>query len=191
MSLSHLAPALLAETFGNENLPLGGKHDYKGVRGGQGSKKNKYQGYTPRKRHCTKLYDTAHEAAVNLALLKRRLVEDDDEVEEITKKPRKPRADKVRATAPAHACARCAHRSSHVLRQVKPLNPLKLGMHGMDPPTPPKNSPPKMPPPQPAWYAPYSAPDPRLPIASFVMPLELMRVREDNRNILRICDMRG
>ena len=102
-------PAPLTETFGNTTLPLGGKHGYMGVRGGQGSKRNKYQGCTPRKTHCTKLYDTAHEAAVNFALLKRRLAEEseDEEIEEITKKPRKQRSDKVRAIAPQPmpACA--------------------------------------------------------------------------------------
>lgn len=86
--------APLAESFGTLNLPLGGKHGYKGVRGGQGSKKDGFQGYTPRKTHFTKVYKTAHDAAVYLALLKRGREsigsEDEDE-----KKPRKPRCDKV------------------------------------------------------------------------------------------------
>ena len=79
--------ALLTESFGALNLPLGGKHGYHGVRGRQGSKQDGFQGYTPRKTHFTKVYKTAHEAAVDLALLKRdREMNSEDEDE---KKPRK------------------------------------------------------------------------------------------------------
>ena len=92
--MSATASAPLAESFGALNLPLGGKHGYRGVRGGQGSKKIGFQGYTPRKTHFTKVYNTAHEAAVNLALLKRdremNMIEEEEE-----KKPRKVRSDKV------------------------------------------------------------------------------------------------
>ena len=42
------------ERFGELRLPLGGKTGYIGVRGGQGPKKDKYQGYTKDKKHTTK-----------------------------------------------------------------------------------------------------------------------------------------
>ena len=67
--MSATATTPLTESFGALNLPLGGKHGYRGVRSGQGSKKDGFQGYTPRKTHFTKVYKTAHEAAVNLDLL--------------------------------------------------------------------------------------------------------------------------
>ena len=51
-------------------VPLGGKNGYKGVRGKQGRKKNKYQGVTPRKKHRTGPYETPKEAAVALAHLR-------------------------------------------------------------------------------------------------------------------------
>ena len=106
-----LAPSLmpdppvgpLTEGFGGLNLPLGGKNGYHGVRGGQGSKRDRYQGCTPRKTHFTKLYDTAHEAAINLALLKRDL--EDDSLDEDEKKLRKPRSDKVSRIALPTGCA--------------------------------------------------------------------------------------
>ena len=91
MSASASAP--LTESFGALNLPLGGKHGYRGVRGAQGSKKDGFQGYTPRKTHFTKVYKTAHEAAVNLALLKRDRENDNPDGDE-DKKPRKTRSDK-------------------------------------------------------------------------------------------------
>ena len=55
-------------------LPLCGKHDFKGVRGGQGRKMDKFQGTTPKKKHRTKLFDSAHQAAVALAELEQNLV---------------------------------------------------------------------------------------------------------------------
>ena len=64
------APAPLSERFGELNLPLGGKNGYKGVRGGQGRKKDKFQGATPRKQHHTGLFCTAQEAAIALAQLR-------------------------------------------------------------------------------------------------------------------------
>ena len=87
------AAAPLTETFGTLSLPLGGRQGYKGVRGGQGPKRDGFQGYTPRKTHCTKVYKTAHEAAVQLALLKRDRENNSEEGEE--RKPRKTRCDKV------------------------------------------------------------------------------------------------
>ena len=64
-----MVPSPRVETFGSLSLPCGGKHGYVGVRGGQGSSKDKYQGYTPRKRHFTKVCNTAHDAAVARAQL--------------------------------------------------------------------------------------------------------------------------
>ena len=89
------------------DLPLGGKNGYVGVRGGQGPRKDKFQGYTPRKTHFTKVYKTAHEAAVNLALLKRdREMNSEDEEEK--KPPRKVRSDKVFFRASNAAPPACA-----------------------------------------------------------------------------------
>ena len=51
-------------------VPLGGVNGYKGVRGKQGRKKNKYQGVTPRKTHRTGPHETPKEAAVALAHLR-------------------------------------------------------------------------------------------------------------------------
>ena len=51
-------------------VPLGGINGYKGVRGKQGRKKNKYQGVTPRKTHRTGHFDTAKEAAIAFAQLR-------------------------------------------------------------------------------------------------------------------------
>jgi hypothetical protein len=58
------------EEAGGQRLPLGGRNGYLGVRGGQGRKKDKYQGTTPQKRHRTKHYDTALEAAIAFAQMK-------------------------------------------------------------------------------------------------------------------------
>ena len=61
--------AKITERFGGVNMPLGGKHGYVSVRK---VRKERFQGYTPKKRpgHTTKDYTTAHGAAVALALLK-------------------------------------------------------------------------------------------------------------------------
>ena len=97
-----MAPAAtpLYESFGTLDLPLGGKHGYKGVRGGQGTNKDGYQGYTPRKRTVTRICATAHEAAVELALKKRDHELYGEEVQE-EKKPRKTRCDKVSCASEA------------------------------------------------------------------------------------------
>ena len=58
------------EEAGGQRLPLGGRNGYLGVRGGQGRKKDKYQGTTPQKRHRTKHYNTALEAAIAFAQMK-------------------------------------------------------------------------------------------------------------------------
>ena len=81
----------LTESFGIHNLPLGGRHRYKGVRGSQGRKKNKFQGYTPKKTHFTKLVETAVEAAVDLAIMKNELEQNSDDDATFEKKLRKRR----------------------------------------------------------------------------------------------------
>ena len=58
------------EEIGGRRLPLGGLNYYLGVRGGQGRKKNKFQGVTPKKKHRTGLFDTPKEAALAFAQLK-------------------------------------------------------------------------------------------------------------------------
>jgi hypothetical protein len=57
------------EEAAGRRLPLGGLNGYRGVRGGQGRGKDKFQGVTPKKKHRTKLFDTAQEAAIALAQL--------------------------------------------------------------------------------------------------------------------------
>ena len=52
------------EEAGGQRLPLGGVNGYLGVRGGQGKKKDKFQGVTPKKRHRTGHFHTAKEAAI-------------------------------------------------------------------------------------------------------------------------------
>ena len=63
-------PAPRFEEVGGHRLPLGGLNNYLGVRGGQGRKKNQFQGISPKKKHRTGLYDTPVEAALALAQLK-------------------------------------------------------------------------------------------------------------------------
>ena len=58
------------ELAGGQRLPLDGLNGYAGVRGKQGKKKDKFQGATPRKKHRTRLFDTAQEAALALAQLR-------------------------------------------------------------------------------------------------------------------------
>ena len=60
----------LFEEVDGLRVPLGGKNGYKGVRGKQGRKKNKFQGMTPRKTHRTGPHETPKEAAVALARLR-------------------------------------------------------------------------------------------------------------------------
>ena len=55
---------------GGHRLPLGGINGYRGVRGKQGRKKDKYQGVTPQKQHRTGLFDSALEAAIAFAQMK-------------------------------------------------------------------------------------------------------------------------
>ena len=58
------------EEIAGQRLPLGGVNGYVGVRGKQGRSKNLFQGVTPRKRHRTKLFGTALEAAIAYAQLR-------------------------------------------------------------------------------------------------------------------------
>ena len=64
---------VVVERHGNLKLVVGGKHGYVRVRGGQGSTKDQYQGYTVDKKHFTAGYPTAREAAIALAELERDL----------------------------------------------------------------------------------------------------------------------
>ena len=80
---------VLVERFGNFKLPLGGMYEYKGVRGKQGRARDRFQGYTPKKTHLTRLCNTSQEATVALATLKQELEMGHDAVEK--RKPRKKR----------------------------------------------------------------------------------------------------
>ena len=60
------SPRRFEEACG-QRLPLGGVNGYRGVRGGQGRGKNKYQGTAMKKKLRTELFDTPLEAAVALA----------------------------------------------------------------------------------------------------------------------------
>ena len=54
---------VVIERHGDLKLVVGGKHGYVCVRGGQGSTKNLYQGYTKDKNHSTAAFQTPREAA--------------------------------------------------------------------------------------------------------------------------------
>ena len=58
------------EEAAGQRLPLGGINGYAGVRGKQGKKRDKFEGVTPRKRHRTRHFNTAKEAALALAQLR-------------------------------------------------------------------------------------------------------------------------
>ena len=104
---SRVAPReVLVERFGNLLLPLGGKHEYKGVRGKQGRARDQFQGYTPKKHHFTELCDTPHEAAVALATLKNELASGYDPVQ--GRKPRKKRGDLIGTCNPIELRATCS-----------------------------------------------------------------------------------
>ena len=64
---------VVIERHGDLKLKVGGKHGYVRVRGGQGSTKDQYQGYTVDKKHFTVGYPTTREAAIALAELERDL----------------------------------------------------------------------------------------------------------------------
>ena len=51
------------EEVGGQRLPLGGINGYRGVRGKQGRNKDKFQGITPKKKHRTRLSDTAQDVS--------------------------------------------------------------------------------------------------------------------------------
>ena len=63
----------LFEEVDGLRVPLGGLNGYIGVRGKQGRKKDKFQGVTPKKKHRTDLYNTAQEAAVAFARLRKKI----------------------------------------------------------------------------------------------------------------------
>lgn len=81
------------ERFGELRLRLGGKHGYERVRGSQGSDKSKYQGYTKGKKHFTKLFDKAQEAAIALATLEKEVAMGINDNE--NKKPRAKRGSRT------------------------------------------------------------------------------------------------
>ena len=58
------------EEAGGQRLPLGGLNGYLGVRGKQGHNKNMFQGISPKKKHRTKLFYKAQDAAIAYAQLK-------------------------------------------------------------------------------------------------------------------------
>ena len=55
------------EDVNGVRVERGGKHGYQHVRGGQGRKKDKFQGLSPKKSHLTGLFDSPQEAAVAYA----------------------------------------------------------------------------------------------------------------------------
>ena len=60
---------IVIERRGDLKLVVGGKHGYVRVRGGQGSTKNLYQGYTKGKNHSSAAFQTPREAAIALTEL--------------------------------------------------------------------------------------------------------------------------
>ena len=84
-----MSSPIVVERFGSLLLPLNGNYEYKGVRGKQGRQRNKFQGYTPKKRHTTRLCGSAQEAAVALATLREELAAGFDSAEH--RPPRKRR----------------------------------------------------------------------------------------------------
>ena len=82
------------EEVGGRRLPLGGLNKYLGVRGGQGRKKTKFQGVSPKKKHRTGLYDTPLEAALAYAQLK-----EDMELDMLELEQKNPAVPDARAAA--------------------------------------------------------------------------------------------
>ena len=107
MSAGALKRGPLVERFGNLELPLRGKNEYAGVRGKQGRSSDRFQGYTPKKKHFTRLCDTAQEAAVALATLKMELEAGFDGMTQEVK-PRKKRS------------RRCIELPQHVSSELGP-----------------------------------------------------------------------
>ena len=93
------------ERFGALRLRLGGKHGYERVRGEQGPNKDLFQGYTKGKEHTTKLFGTAHEAAVALATLER-----DISLGLIDTESKKPRAKRGSRASCGKSFLVCTHR---------------------------------------------------------------------------------
>jgi hypothetical protein len=104
------------ECVGTRSLPLGGKNGYLGVRGSQGRLKDKFQGHTPKKKHCTELKSTAKEAALALAELKADLAEGLINDTKVQRKPRTKRAV-ANGTPRTHMSAQqtCSIMCAHLL----------------------------------------------------------------------------
>ena len=101
-----------AERFGALNLPIGGTHGYVGVRK---VRKGRFQGYTPKKKHTTADFETAHEAAVARALLQQDICSGAHDTAE--KKPRTRR--RLSAGACLRDCDRERRRLSHICCGVR------------------------------------------------------------------------
>ena len=98
---------VVIERHGDLKLVVGGKHGYVRVRGGQGSNKNLYQGYTVDKKHFTAGYPTAREAAIALAELERDLAMGLDKAAMIARKVRAGacRIARPRSSSPFFPCS--------------------------------------------------------------------------------------
>ena len=105
----HAPRVVMVERFGNLLLPLDTKNKtgYKRVRGKQGRERKQFQGYTPKKTHTTKCFDSAHEAAVALATL-----ESDKAMGLELTKAKRPRA-KSSADSGAHIVSNLAQARTH------------------------------------------------------------------------------
>ena len=98
----------MIRSLGHLNVANGGKNGYERVRFGQGTNRDKWQGYTKGKKKTTGLglYNTAEEAAVELAQLEQDialgLIDLDD------KKPARSARSPVRPRPPAQPALRLA-----------------------------------------------------------------------------------
>ena len=97
MTMKEGVREVVIERHGDLKLVVGGKHGYVRVRGGQGSTKDQYQGYTVDKKHFTAGYPTAREAAIALAELERDLAA----VDSTRQRGRSAKQPQVRAVMPA------------------------------------------------------------------------------------------
>ena len=120
------APATDDELFGTLRLPRGGKQGYRGVRGGQGKARDRFQAYTTvdsRRVTVPGLFKSAHEAAVALAQWKQQrelgLCEDERE-----KKPRAKRGSLL--VAKPHLRANGTERLPHAPNERLALQQLPI-----------------------------------------------------------------
>ena len=107
-----LSKPVLTERFGALNLPIGGTHGYVGVRK---VRKGRFQGYTPKKKHTTADFETAHKATVARALLQQDICSGARDTAE--KKPRTKR--RLSAGACLRDCDRERRRLSHICCGVR------------------------------------------------------------------------